>query len=135
VYKLAIINKGVILSRKELTDNECRQISGFGAQWLMNAIKKHFNLDIGDSELTIRFILSKKYEHIRVLIRNWKDNKAFSKNLDLKLFNTQNPPSVIRLIRESVYNFSGVESRDFLNQWYEKKRIELRQDKLNDLGI
>jgi hypothetical protein len=88
-----------------------------------------------DSELTIRFILSKKYEHIRVLIRNWKDNKAFSKNLDLKLFNTQNPPSVIRLIRESVYNFSGVESRDFLNQWYEKKRIELRQDKLNDLGI
>jgi hypothetical protein len=52
MYRLSIINKGIILSRKELTDNECRQISGFGAQWLMNAVKKHFNLDIGDYTLS-----------------------------------------------------------------------------------
>jgi hypothetical protein len=34
-----------------------------------------------------------------------------------------------------VYSNSGVESRDLLNDWYEIKKVEIRDKKISDLGI
>ena len=72
---------------------------------------------------------------VRIVMRNWATKKSFSKNFTLSWFDLENPDSVIENIREGVYINSGVESRDFLNDWYEIKKVELRDQKLNDLGI
>jgi hypothetical protein len=72
---------------------------------------------------------------VRIVMRNWATKKSFSKNFTLSWFELDKPESVIENIRQGVYINSGVESRDFLNDWYEIKKIELRDQKLNDLGI
>ena len=72
---------------------------------------------------------------VRIVMRNWVTKKSFSKNFSLSWFDLENPDSVIENIRRGVYINSGVESRDFLNDWYEIKKVELRDQKLNDLGI
>ena len=72
---------------------------------------------------------------VRIVMRNWATKKSFSKNFTLSWFDLENPDSVIENIRQGVYINSGVESRDFLNDWYEIKKVELRDQKLNDLGI
>ena len=72
---------------------------------------------------------------VRIVMRNWKTKKSFSKNFTLSWFDLENPDSVIENIKEGVYINSGVESRDMLNDWYEIKKVELRDQKLNDLGI
>ena len=72
---------------------------------------------------------------VRIVMRNWATKKSFSKNFPLSWFDLENPDSVIENIRRGVYINSGVESRDFLNDWYELKKVELRDQKLNDLGI
>ena len=64
---------------------------------------------------------------VRIVMRNWATKKSFSKNFTLSWFDLENPDSVIENIREGVYINSGVESRDFLNDWYEIKKVELRQ--------
>ena len=72
---------------------------------------------------------------VRIVMRNWATKKSFSKNFSLSWFDLENPDSVIENIRQGVYINSGVESRDFLNDWYEIKKVELRDQKLNDLGL
>jgi hypothetical protein len=72
---------------------------------------------------------------VRIVMRNWATKKSFSKNFTLSWFDLENPDSVIENIKEGVYINSGVESRDMLNDWYEIKKVELRDQKLNDLGI
>ena len=72
---------------------------------------------------------------LRIVMKNWKTKKSFSKNFSLSWFDLEKPDSVIENIREAVYINSGVESRDFLNDWYEIKKVELRDQKLNDLGL
>ena len=72
---------------------------------------------------------------VRIVMRNWATKNSFSKNFTLSWFDLENPDSVIENIRQGVYINSGVESRDFLNDWYEIKKVELRDQKLNDLGI
>lgn len=78
---------------------------------------------------------NKATSYIRIVMRNWETKKSFSKNFPLSWFELDKPESVIKNIREGVYINSGVESRDMLNDWYELKKIELRDQKLNDLGI
>ena len=73
--------------------------------------------------------------YIRIVMRNWETKKSFSKTFPLSWFELDKPDSVIENIRQGVYINSGVESRDMLNDWYELKKIELRDQKLNDLGI
>lgn len=86
-----------------------------------------------DSEMTINIVISDSI--VRLSLRNWKSKKSFSRNIHISLFDVSIPESVINFIRGYVYSHSGVDSRDFLNNWYEWKKIELRDEKLNDLGI
>lgn len=96
-----------------------------------------------DSHLTMIFTIYKhipgnklnKSPYIRIVMRNWETKKSFSKNFPLSWFELEKPDSVIENIKEGVYINSGVESRDILNDWYEIKKVELRDQKLNDLGL
>jgi len=97
-----------------------------------------------DSHMTMIFTIYDKSQnkskvfpngYVRIVMRVWETKKSFSKNFPLSWFDLDKPESVIKNIREGVYINSGVESRDMLNDWYELKKIELRDQKLNDLGI
>jgi hypothetical protein len=43
--------------------------------------------------------------------------------------------TLVNFIKETVYQNSGVESRDLLNDWYKIKKVEIRDKKISDLGI
>jgi hypothetical protein len=70
---------------------------------------------------------------LRILIRNWRTNNSFSKNVVIEF--ELSKEFLIKFIKEVVYNNSGVESRDMLNDWYEIKKVEIRDKKISDLGI
>jgi len=94
--------------------------------------ERHYN----DKHLYIIFVLSEEGV-LRILIRNWKTKKSFSKNvvlLNLIEFELSKE-WLVKFIKETVYQNSGVESRDLLNDWYEIKKVEIRDKKISDLGI
>jgi hypothetical protein len=70
---------------------------------------------------------------LRILIRNWRTNNSFSKNVVIEF--ELSKEFLIKFIKEVVYNNSGIESRDLLNDWYEIKKVEIRDKKISDLGI
>ena len=72
-------------------------------------------------------------EVLRILIRNWRTNNSFSKNVEIEF--ELSKEFLVKFIKEVVYNNSGVESRDMLNDWYEIKKVEIRDKKISDLGI
>jgi DNA primase len=51
MYKLIVNNKGVIIIDKTLSKDECESIKHNGAQWIVNAFKKHINIDISNYRL------------------------------------------------------------------------------------
>ena len=87
------------------------------------------------THFTIIFSVNDKYEHVRILIRDWQTSKSFSKNVPIDEFDISKPELVIEKIKMTVRNFSGKESRDFLDEWYSRKKVEIRDSKLEDLGL
>jgi len=85
-----------------------------------------------DEHLYIIFVWQEK-DVLRILIRNWKTHKSFSKNVVIPF--EINKSGMVSFIKEVVYNNSGTESRDLLNDWYEIKKVEIRDKKISDLGI
>ena len=61
------------------------------------------------------------------------ENNSFSKNVAIE--SKLNKKELVNFIKESVYQNSGVESRDILNDWYEIKKVEIRDIKISNLGI
>ena len=115
--------------------------SHFVNQMRMNSFVLKDERQYEDAHITMIFTIfqnkSKVFPngYVRIVMRVWKTKKSFSKNFPLSWFELDKPESVIKNIREGVYINSGFESRDMLNDWYELKKIELRDQKLNDLGI
>ena len=110
--------------------------------FILQSILNYYERQYEDSHLTMIFTVYLPDDKnlfpngsVRIVMRNWATKKSFSKNFSLSWFDLENPDSVIENIRRGVYINSGVESRDFLNDWYEIKKVELRDQKLNDLGI
>lgn len=73
--------------------------------------------------------------YIRVVIRNWKTGQSFSKNISIPKFREKTPDEVIGVIGDEVWSNSGVASRTLLIDWYEKKKVDIRDKKLKNLGI
>ena len=90
--------------------------------------ERHYN----DEHLYIIFVWSEGGV-LRILIRNWKTKNSFSKNVVIEF--ELRKEWLVKFIKETVYQYSGVESRDFLNDWYEIKKVEIRDKKISDLGI
>ena len=90
--------------------------------------ERHYN----DEHLYIIFVWQEK-DVLRILIRNWKTHKSFSKNVVIPF--EINKSGMVSFIKDVVYINSGVESRDLLNDWYEIKKVEIRDKKISDLGI
>lgn len=90
--------------------------------------ERHYN----DEHLYIIFVWQEK-DVLRILIRNWKTHKSFSKNVVIPFEISK--AGMVSFIKEVVYNNSGTESRDLLNDWYEIKKVEIRDKKISDLGI
>ena len=75
-------------------------------------------------------------DKLRILIRNWKTKKSFSLSISSsKIPFSEKKEEIVSFIKEIVYQNSGVESRDLLNDWYEIKKVEIRDKKISDLGI
>jgi hypothetical protein len=89
---------------------------------------RHYN----DEHLYIIFVWSEEAV-LRILIRNWKTFDSFSKNVVIEF--ELSKKRLVKFIKEVVYNNSGKESRDMLNDWYEIKKVEIRDKKISDLGI
>lgn len=90
--------------------------------------ERHYN----DEHLYIIFVWSEGGV-LRILIRNWETKKSFSKNVKIEFI--LDKQGLVSFIKEVVYQNSGVESRDILNDWYEIKKVEIRDKKISDLGI
>jgi len=85
-----------------------------------------------DTHLYVIFVWQEK-DVLRILIRNWKTKKSFSKNVIIPFEISK--AGMVSFIKEVVYSNSGIESRDLLNDWYEIKKVEIREKKISDLGI
>jgi hypothetical protein len=85
-----------------------------------------------DTHLYVIFVWG-EIDSLRILIRNWKTNKSFSKSVKIPFEISK--ATMVSFIKEVVYSNSGVESRDLLNDWYEIKKVEIRDKKISDLGI
>lgn len=106
---------------------------------IQNENERHYN----DEHLSIIFVwqhngtneggLLYVKDTLRILIRNWKTKKSFSKNVKIEFI--LDKQGLVFFIKEVVYQNSGVESRDILNDWYEIKKVEIRDKKISDLGI
>jgi hypothetical protein len=90
--------------------------------------ERHYN----DEHLYVIFVWQEK-DVLRILIRNWKTHKSFSKNVIIPFEISKS--GMVSFIKEIVYQNSGIESRDLLNDWYEIKKVEIRDKKISDLGI
>lgn len=95
---------------------------------IQNENERHYN----DEHLYMIFVCSEEGA-LRILIRNWKTEKSFSKNVVIEF--ELRKEWLVKFIKETVYQYSGIESRDFLNDWYEIKKVEIRDKKISDLGI
>lgn len=119
----------------------------FEIDMMMECVKEENERHYTDKELYIIFVVNMPKESdwdvevLRILIRNWSTNNSFSKNVSI--IETLSPgiefelskKSLVSFIKETVYQNSGVESRDMLNDWYEIKKVEIRDKKISDLGI
>jgi hypothetical protein len=99
---------------------------------ILNENERHYN----DEHLYMIFICSEEGV-LRILIRNWRTNHSFSKNvvIDINVIFELSKKNLVSFIKETVYQNSGIESRDMLNDWYEIKKVEIRDKKISDLGI
>jgi hypothetical protein len=108
----------------------------FEKEMLMNSAllldQKEDERHYSDEHLYVIFVWQEK-DVLRILIRNWKTHKSFSKNVIIPF--EINKSGMVSFIKEVVYNNSGTESRDLLNDWYEIKKVEIRDKKISDLGI
>lgn len=95
---------------------------------IINENERHYN----DEHIYMIFICS-ECGALRILIRNWRTNHSFSKNVSIEF--ELSKKNLVSFIKETVYQNSGVESRDMLNDWYEIKKVEIRDKKISDLGI
>ena len=111
----------------------------FEMDMMMECVKEENERHYTDKELYIIFVVNMTKESdwnvevLRILIRNWRTNNSFSKNVVIEF--ELSKEFLIKFIKEVVYNNSGVESRDMLNDWYEIKKVEIRDKKISDLGI
>jgi hypothetical protein len=111
----------------------------FEIDMMMECVKEENERHYTDKELYIIFVVNMPEESdwnvevLRILIRNWRTNNSFSKNVVIEFELTKE--FLVKFIKEVVYNNSGVESRDMLNDWYEIKKVEIRDKKISDLGI
>ena len=111
----------------------------FESDMMMECFKEENERHYNDKELYIIFVVNMPEESnwdvdsLRILIRNWRTKKQFSK--DVKIESKLNKKELVNFIKESVYQNSGVESRDILNDWYEIKKVEIRDIKISNLGI
>jgi hypothetical protein len=111
----------------------------FEMDMMMECVKEENERHYTDKELYIIFVVNMPKESdwnvevLRILIRNWRTNNSFSKNVVIEF--ELSKEFLIKFIKEVVYNNSGVESRDMLNDWYEIKKVEIRDKKISDLGI
>ena len=104
----------------------------FVKDMLMTATQKEDERHYNDEHLYVIFVWQEK-DVLRILIRNWKTHKSFSKNVIIPFEISK--AGMVSFIKEVVYNNSGIESRDLLNDWYEIKKVEIRDKKISDLGI
>ena len=115
----------------------------FERDMMMECVKEENERHYTDKELYIIFVVNMPEESnwdvevLRILIRNWRTNNSFSKNVisNVTIESKLNKKELVNFIKEVVYNNSGVESRDMLNDWYEIKKVEIRDKKISDLGI
>ena len=111
----------------------------FEIEMMMECVKEENERHYTDKELYIIFVVNMPEESdwnvevLRILIRNWRTNNSFSKNVEIEF--ELSKEFLVKFIKEVVYNNSGVESRDMLNDWYEIKKVEIRDKKISDLGI
>lgn len=111
----------------------------FEIDMMMDCVKEENERHYTDKELYIIFVVNMPKESdwnvevLRILIRNWKTNHSFSKNASIEF--ELSKKNLVSFIKETVYQNSGVESRDMLNDWYEIKKVEIRDKKISDLGI
>lgn len=111
----------------------------FEMDMMMECVKEENERHYTDKELYIIFVVNMPKESdwdvevLRILIRNWRTNHSFSKNVVIEF--ELSKESLVSFIKETVYQNSGVESRDMLNDWYEIKKVEIRDKKISDLGI
>ena len=111
----------------------------FEIDMMMDCVKEKNERHYTDKELYIIFVVNMPKESdwnvevLRILIRNWRTNHSFSKNVVIEF--ELSKESLVSFIKETVYQNSGVESRDMLNDWYEIKKVEIRDKKISDLGI
>ena len=111
----------------------------FEIDMMMDCVKEENERHYTDKELYIIFVVNMPKESdwnvevLRILIRNWRTNHSFSKNVVIEF--ELSKESLVSFIKETVYQNSGVESRDMLNDWYEIKKVEIRDKKISDLGI
>ena len=111
----------------------------FEIDMMMECVKEENERHYTDKELYIIFVVNMPKESdwnvevLRILIRNWRTNNSFSKNVVIEF--ELRKEWLVKFIKETVYQYSGVESRDMLNDWYEIKKVEIRDKKISDLGI
>ena len=111
----------------------------FEIDMMMDCVKEENERHYTDKELYIIFVVNMPKESdwnvevLRILIRNWRTNHSFSKNVSIEF--ELSKKNLVSFIKETVYKNSGVESRDILNDWYEIKKVEIRDKKISDLGI
>ena len=111
----------------------------FEIDMMMECVKEENERHYTDKELYIIFVVNMPEESdwnvevLRILIRNWRTNHSFSKNVSIEF--ELSKKNLVSFIKETVYQNSGVESRDMLNDWYEIKKVEIRDKKISDLGI
>lgn len=111
----------------------------FEIDMMMECVKEENERHYTDKELYIIFVVNMPEESdwnvevLRILIRNWRTNNSFSKNVVIEF--ELSKEFLVKFIKEVVYNNSGKESRDMLNDWYEIKKVEIRDKNISDLGI
>ena len=111
----------------------------FEIDMMMECVKEENERHYTDKELYIIFVVNMPKESdwnvevLRILIRNWRTNNSFSKNVVIEF--ELSKKNLVSFIKETVYQNSGIESRDMLNVWYEIKKVEIRDKKISDLGI
>lgn len=74
----------------------------------------------------IRILINKKSENLNAA-------HSFSKNVSIEA--ELDKESLVSLIRESVKTHAEWKSRNFLEDWYESKKSEIRDKRISDLGL
>jgi hypothetical protein len=95
-------------------------------------VKKENERHYGDPYLYIIFSWSDG-NSLRIVIRNWKTHLTFSKTSiipDIEITKKY----LVSFIKETVYNYGG-DSKNILIDWYEIKKVEIRDIKLKSLGL